>query len=476
MNVVRSVAKNTFVLITGRVIGEFLGLVTAVFLTRYLGPANLGIYSFVFAYLAFFNIITDLGINDIILREVSRNIEKADTLIGNGIVMTTVFSIFAVITSCLIILPLNYPPLVKISVVIASLGFILSFKNMYLLIFQASLHMEYSVLSSIVTNVLKLAAFFYLIAVKAPLVWFIAAGVIVILPSALLMACLSKKFIIPKFNIDLKVWKYLLSESWPIVLLSTFTMIYHRIDQVMLFQMKGAQEAGYYSAAVKLPEIFVIFPSAFMASAFPLMSKYFKASDKSLVGAYTLSFRYLMMLIIPVAMGAMMLAAPIIKLIYGESFLPAAPVLSVLAWAEVFIFYGLIHYEIVVAVNRQRLLLFFSGAGAVINVILNLILIPRYGMMGAGVATLIAYMLSAGLVLGILLPSTRRYNIVGLRSMLKPLAASVIMGLYVYYMKSCLAAAILGGALIFGLVMIALKGIEKKDILLVKSIFCKSSL
>ncbi len=471
MNTVRRVAKNSGILLAGKIIGQGISVITAIFLVRYLGPGNLGIYSFVFAYLCFFNIITDLGINQILVREVSRDRAGANKLIGNGVIIHIILSVFAISLACIIISFFHYPLKIRLLVYVASLSFLLSFSSSYALIFQVDLRMEYSVLVSILSNLLKLVLIFYLIFLKASLFWFVIAIVINTFFASFFILYLSKRFIRPKFEVDLKIWKYLFKECWPIALIAGFIIIYHRIDQLMLFQMKGARALGYYSAAVKLPEALIIFPSAFMASAFPLMSQYFKTSLKSLTQTYTLSFKYLLMLIIPIAVGTTLLAGPIISLIYGEEFLSSVPALSILIWAEVFVFYSFVHYEIMIAVNKQRLYLLFVGTGAAVNVILNLILIPGYGIAGASIATLISQALSAGLIIGYLLPATRVYNVAGCKSMLKPLAAALVMGIYVYYLKFHLVLAVIGGAIIFILTMLLIRGIDQQDIQLIKSLF-----
>ncbi len=473
MDTVRRVAKNTGVIIVGKIINGSIGLVIVIFLARYLGPSNFGIYSFIFAYLGFFVIITDFGIGLILIREISRDRAKADRFIGNAIIIKIILSLFALGLACLIISFLHYPFNTKLLIYIASLGFLLSFRSLYGLIFQVNLRMEYPLLVSVVMNLLRLVLFLYLIFLKAPLLWFIIVVIFNIFPEFLLIRHLSRRFVRPKFEINLVIWKYLFKESWPLVLTAVFIMIYHRIDQLMLFQMKGDEAVGYYSAAVGLPEALAIFPSAFMTSVFPLMSRYFQTSRQSLVQAYTLSFKYMLMLIIPIAVGTTLLSSSLISLIYGESFLPSAPALSILIWSEVFVFYGLIHYEILISTNKQRVYFLFASIGAVVNVTLNLILIPRYGIVGASIATLISYILSAGLIIGHLLPATRKYNVVGCQAMLKPLVASIVMGIYVYYMRSHLALAIIGGAIIFILTMFPIRGINRQDIQFAKAVFRK---
>ena len=464
METVQRVAKNTTVVIIGKIINGSISLLTGIMLARYLGVSSFGTYSFIFAYLAFFVIITDLGINLILVREISRDRAVADKFIGNAIIIKITLSLFAFGLACLIISFLPYSYDIKLLVYIASLSFLFSFRSLYTLVFEVNLKMEYPLFVTTVRNLLRLALFLYLIFIKAPLLWFIIAVVINIFPEFFLILHLSKRTVKPRLEIDLGICKYLLKESWPLALTAVFIMTYHRIDQLMLFQMIGDEAVGYYSAAVGLSEVFAIFPSAFMVSVFPLMSQYFKTSEQSLVKAYTLSFKYMLMLIIPIAVGTTLLSRPIISLFYGTMFMPSAPALSILIWSEIFIFYGVIHYEILISTDKQRIYLIFCSTGAVANVILNFVLIPRYGIVGASVATLVSYILSAGAIMGHLIPAARIYNVVGCKAMVKPMIASVIMGAYVYYTSAHMVLAIVGGVVVFILTMLFIKGINQQDI------------
>jgi O-antigen/teichoic acid export membrane protein len=475
METVRRVAKNTSIVLAGKIINGSIGLLTAIILARYFGARDFGLYSFIFAYLAFFVIITDIGINTILVREISRDRAKADKLIGNAIIIKFILSLSAFCLGCLIITILPYSFNTKLLVYIASLSFLLSFRSLYLLVFEVNLKMEFPLFVTTVRNLLRLALFLYLIFIKAPLLWFIVAVIISILPEFFLILYLSKKTVKPKFEIDFRIWKYLFQESWPLALTAVSIMTFHRIDQLMLFQMKGDEAVGYYSAAVGLSEIFAIFPSAFMTSVFPLMSQYFKTSEQSLVRAYTLSFKYMLMLIIPIAVGTSLLAKPIIALFYGAIFAPSVPVLSILIWSEIFVFYGVIHYEVLISTNKQKIYLLFCSTGAVTNVILNFVLIPRYGIVGASIATLISYILSSGIIMGHFVPVARIYNVVGCQAMLKPIVASVIMAAYVYYTSAHMVLAIVGGAIVFILMMLFIKGINKQDIELARVLFKKKN-
>jgi O-antigen/teichoic acid export membrane protein len=331
--------------------------------------------------------------------------------------------------------------------------------------------MEYPTAIGILNSIITLSLFLGLIHLKASLPYFIVAYVVASVPGVFIMWRLSKRFVSPKLHSNFGVWKEILRESWPLALTGVFIMIYVRIDQLMLMSMKGANAVGYYAAAVRLTETFSFIPSAFMMSVFPVMSSYFKTSKDSLTTSYRMSFKYMLMLIIPIAVGTTLLSKPIISLIYGQRFLPSASALSILIWSEVFVFFGIVNQQTLISTNKQRIDFTLTSISALVNVVLNLILIPQYGIVGAGIATAISY--AVGSVVGLFLSATRDYSVAGFRSMPKPILASAIMAIYVYFTKSYLAPAIIGGAIIFALVMLLLRGIDQQDIQLIKAVFRK---
>jgi O-antigen/teichoic acid export membrane protein len=465
------VAKNTVVIILGRVISTLIGIATVIYLARYLGTGNFGIYSFIFAYLEFFSIIVDLGTSKILVKEFSRDQENKNLIFGNAIILRAALSLIAVFLAYLVIVFLNYPLNTKFLVFIASFSFLLSFNGLYSLVFQANLKMEYPVMADVLNNLIKVGVFLWLIFIKASLLWFIVASVFIHLPGLFFIVILSRRFVRPEFKLDFTVWRRLFTQSWPIALTAAFIMVYVRIDQLMLFQMKGADAVGNYAAVVRLTEIFNIIPSAFMTSAFPLLAAYFLVSKLKLEKAYELSFKYMSVLVMPIAVGICILSEPIIRLIYGEQFINAAPAFSILIWSEIFVFLGVVHVNVLIAVGLQKLDFIFTSTGAIVNVILNLLLIPRYGIVGASVATVISYGL--GVPLSCLIKKTRPYGMALVLSTLKPLLSAIIMGYFVYFIYALglpLYAVILSGSMIYAGIIFLIRGLDKQDLAYFRSI------
>jgi PST family polysaccharide transporter len=186
-----------------------------------------------------------------------------------------------------------------------------------------------------------------------------------------------------------------------------------RIDQVMLHNMVNDSTLGQYVAAVRVSEMFEMLPAALIASLVPILS--ISANDHEAFRAYLdRTFRYFMVLACAVCLVITTGAGYIVNLLYGKQFAAAIPLLAVLIWSEVSIFFAAVVMNAIVARNLQKYLLVPTAVGALSNVALNLYLIPRYAALGAAWATLISYSL-AWLVVPLAFRQARALVMEGLR-------------------------------------------------------------
>jgi O-antigen/teichoic acid export membrane protein len=183
----------------------------------------------------------------------------------------------------------------------------------------------------------------------------------------------------------------LLRDSWPLLITAGLTMVYHRIDQLMLYHLAGGDALGHYSTAVRLVEATRILPIAVMVPLVPLMNRDYTHNIARFFKTYSLGISVTLV-------GAFLCltilsfdAEAIVLLLFGVSYSPAAALIPILAWAEVILFLHLINGCALVASNAQRSLVWMMAGAALTNVVLNWILIPVHGPYGAAVATLVSY-------------------------------------------------------------------------------------
>ena len=217
-------------------------------------------------------------------------------------------------------------------------------------------------------------------------------------------------------------WKRIFRQGWFLGASAIFIFIYHRVDQIMLFDWQGDASAGLYAAGVRLVEWLQIIPLALMGSLLPLMSA---ANPEKLEKAYRLSFKYLMLLIVPLVASAFMFSIQLITFVYGADYASTSQAFAILMAAEIFVFLGIVNNTILVATNKQALDPVFTGSSVAVNIVLNIWLIPRLGITGAALASLAAY--ATGPILGLFIPATRKYSLAMVEFLARPVAAAAIM-------------------------------------------------
>jgi PST family polysaccharide transporter len=284
------------------------------------------------------------------------------------------------------------------------------------LYFQSQIKSKYTVISKNAAFAVAAGTRLALIHFKASIVLFAASNVLEALLGAL---CLW--LVYSRTGGSMRSWKYassrartLLRESWPLILAGTATMIYMRIDVVMLEHMAGATAVGIYAAATRLSEVWYFIPMAIVSSISPVIMQ--SRPDREI---YELRlqqlFSFMVLISVLIAIFMSFGYSHLVHLVFGPNYASSAPILAVHIWASVFVFLGVAQTPWDTAESLMRLSLKRTAAGAVVNVILNLILIPRYAGMGAAVATLVAYSLSA-VFANVFFAPTRKIFVMQMRS------------------------------------------------------------
>ena len=473
MSTVRRVAKNTGIIITGDVTFKILSLVVTIYLARYLGTIGFGKYSFVFAYLAFFSIITDLGLQAILVRDMARDPLIAPKLIGNAYIIRLILTVIAVASSVVVITFMSYPTDTTTYIYIAAFTLLfISFSDFYATIFQANLRMDYSIFAKLVFKILSAGLIFWIVFSHGTLMQVITALVFSEMVKALLSYSFSRKFIRPQFKIDFGLWKYLFKECLPLALTSVIWVIYYHIDMVMLSMMMGDAPVGLYSAAHKLCDPFLLIPSALMMSLFPLMSTYFKTSQDKLIKSYTFSFRFLLIIMLPIAIGVTLLSGKIILLIYGIEFAYSTTALQILIWSIVFGSINSVLLSLLISINRQKLTTLSTGVCAIVNITLNFILIPTLSYNGAAIATVVTNVVLFGACFYFV---SKQVLVLPVHKILvKPVIGGLIMGIFVcYFININMFLLVPLSGIVYLAALFALKTFTEEDTEMIRKIVRK---
>ncbi len=423
-NLRRQVFQNTAANVGGRGLALLFSVGATIVLARCLGSEGLGKYGAIYAYLTLFAWMATFGFEPILVREISRERENAKSLLRTAVVMSCFLAVGTVALAVLIAPFAGYPGALRNLLILAGLEYVLTPLRLPSVIFQVDLRQWYG--STI--NVVRQGVWCVIIAVLwffgAPLVYVIAGRVLSATIESTLLWAYSRRFLTGPGRFLREKSVEMFSHAFPIAFASLLAMIYLRIDQVMLHKMVSDSELGQYVAAVKVSELFETLPAALMLAVAPIFAV--SAADPERFRNYVdRTFRYLMILAAALCVVIAVGAAPIVRILFGRQFLPAAPLLAVLIWSEIAVFFSAVVVTVLVSRNQQRLLPIPTLAGAAVNVVLNLMLIPRYGATGAAYATLVSYSVAWILVL-FLFKQTRTLALQGLRFALPVATAALI--------------------------------------------------
>lgn len=471
MSGIRSVAKNTGVLFVSQIISYILGFFFIMYITRYLGPEEYGILSFALAFTTIFGIMADLGLSQFIVREISRDPSLAPKYLGNALGIKIIASLLTFILAALIINGLNYPAkTVDVVYLIALYVLFNSFIQLFYSLFQSYEKMEYQAIGLVLTNILLLVLALLGIHLNMDLVYFALVYFIVSLIILIYVAVVSlRKFIIPKIEFDLDFSRKVLGESLFFVLAMVFTEIYFNIDSVMISLLVGNTAVGFYNAAYKLIFILMFIPGVLVISMFPVMSKHFKSAKNLLKLEYERMFKYLFIIALMILVFGFIFADKIILIIYGSAFIPSISALQILICVIPIIFITYLSGNLLGSINKQRFVAIVTAASAVLNVILNLFLIPQFSYFGASVATVLTELCVLILMFSYISRFFHRISI--LDNILKPLISAFVLAIIISIINPFnWFLALLVGLIIYIPLLYMLKIIGKEDFKLLEEL------
>jgi O-antigen/teichoic acid export membrane protein len=474
MSNVQRIARNTTLLLSSSIAGFILGFFFTLYVARYLGAQGFGVLSFALAFTGLFGIITNIGLQALMIREVARDTTLARKYLSNIAVLKVFLSI---ITFGLLALSVNllHYPLETIHVVyLIGLSMVLAaFSTMFYGLFRAYERMEFEALGGALSGALLLGGALWAIHNNYSIIGFawvyFAASAIAL---AYCVAVSAWKFTLPGIEVDFRFWKESLKRAWPFAVSGVFMTLYFYIDSVMLSSMKGNEAVGWYNAAYRLVLCLSFIPSAFYGAVFPIMARFHVTSKDFLRFTHERSFKYMLIVGVPIGIGTTILASKVILLIFGSEYRQSIIALQILVWSMVFIFVNGSFGQLFNSINKQLATTYIIMGSALLNIVLNIILIPRYSLTGASIATVIT--MSVGFLANYIWSSRTGYGIPVKNTqniVIRVLIASAIMALPVYYFQSFYILALVPlTALLYFAVLYIIGGIDSEDKLLLRQI------
>lgn len=389
----RAIIANTSWLFADRILRMGASLVIGVWIARYLGVQQYGLFNYALAFVSLFSPIFTLGLDDVVVRHIIRKSSNKEEILGTTFWLKLLGGIASVLVAVGSVLFLGERETLKILLVaiLAIVGIFRAFDTIELW-FQSQVESKYAVIAKNIAFILNSLIKIALILTKAPLLAFawVTLAEFVMSAIGLMIVYQIRGFSFWLWRWSSSVAKTLLKESLPLIFSGFAILIFMRIDQIMLGQMIGDKEVGIYSAAVRISEIWYFIPGAIVSSVAPSI---YAAKEKSESVYYQRIGQLLRLLIcisLAIALPMTFLSNTIIMVLFGNGYVEAGPILAVHIWTSLFVFMGLATSPWFIAEGLNHVSLSKTLTGAILNIILNLLLIPKYAGLGAAIATIIS--------------------------------------------------------------------------------------
>jgi len=392
MSVVRKIAKNTAWLFVADVISKISVFLLSIIIAQSMGDEAFGKYSLAIAFSFFFIIISQLGMKIILIREIAKNPKQTQSYLGNSLVIKLVLSLFSFVLLIMITSLFDYPANIKMIIYLFTTGgIIFSVSHIFQSVFVAHEKMKFSAIISMAENISILLISVFILSLKKDIVLlgigYLIASIIVLITSIIIT---SKKLVVVKLDFNFKIFKLLIISSLPLLVSSLFGIITLKIDTIMLSLFKSVTVVGWYNASYQIVGGLLFIPIILCTSLFPSMVKSYKKSHEMLSEILTKSVKYLTIIVIPFIIIIVSYSKFIIILLFGQQFIKGAYSLQILMIALFFMYLIRPFAYLLFSSDKLKHFLISVITISIINVVLNLLFIPKMGHVGAALTTLVS--------------------------------------------------------------------------------------
>ena len=388
--------RNSSWMLAEQILRIISGVLVGIYVARYLGPEQFGVLSYALAISAFVLAITRLGMDAILVRELVGKSSDQIELLGTAYWLMSLAAVACYGIAGVGVYYLEGSADVRLYVLIVTAS---AFFTSFLVVdyyFQSELKAKYSAICKfsalLFMSVFKLGLIF----VEAEFLWFVVAALLDNVFVALLFLSMFARLRGFHFlgSFSWSVAGALLKSAWPMVLTAVAALIYMRIDQVMIRNMLGLHEVGIYSAAAKIYESWIVLPYIISVSLLPAIVKLKQGSVADYQRRLTQLFRLVIWMSVLVAIVVSIVSEPLMVIAFGEAYRESASVVSIVMWTSIFASMGAISARYFNVERMEKKIALRTAVAALMNVGLNFVLIPRYGINGAAVATLLCVFFS----------------------------------------------------------------------------------
>jgi len=377
-----------------RVLRGGVGIIISVWMARYLGPEQYGLFNYATAFVGLFGVLVTLGLDQIVVRDIVNDPANINEIIGTAFSLKLAGGILALVFSLAIIIIMRPNDiLMKMLVGVTSVGLVFRSFDVIDLWFQAQVQSKYTVYA-------RNGAFIFIVLVKvllilfhAPLMVFALAGLVEIIVGAVGLIIFYQQRVarLRNWQMSFTRAKEMLRVSLPLALTGVAITIYMKIDQVMLGSMVNDTEVGIYAAVVQVSEVWYFIPMIVTLSIYPTLINLYQESEERFYDKLKQVMGYFFWGTLALSLFVSVFSSQIINILYGEDYARAGGVLAIHIYASVITSMGVVFSQKFILDGTTKISFYGTVIGAVSNVILNVWLLPRYGAYGAAIATIISY-------------------------------------------------------------------------------------
>lgn len=448
-------------------------------LFRYLGPHGTGEQQFILSYVTIFGIIIDFGIQQYIIKKISEDPDNTKKYFQNFFAVEVLLSIFIYSAMVGAAWFLGFPKVIFYGVVVAGFGLALNgLSSPFLAVMSAFQNLRKVALLNFLSSFINMAFIFTTIAFHKYVVFLMGNQVVYGFISLALYYVFVKDHIKkPELlkaisYLDFTLVKRIFRAALPFAMLVGFSTIYNRIDVLLITQMRGFTETGLYTAAYKFFDLVNFFPAVVSHALYPVFTGFLARNEYSQAKLVFEKYLRLMIFIaLPMGVGGSILAPQIMRIIAGQQFNESSVVLAVLVWAPVALFIYIVANAIVIS-QLTKFAVAITGTNVIVNVVGNLILLPRIGVVGAAIMTVVSETIQGFFYFYFVRKKIIKFSF--LHFSWQPVLASAVMGVCVWYFRNqFIVTPILVGSVVYLVILGVLGFIKKDDLKFIKSIFRK---
>ena len=472
MSQIQTIFKNMGWLLISQIIASVCGFIWTILMVRYLSVNDYGVFGFATSLTGILAVTMDLGISTNIVRSISTDYDSAPKFLGNAIPLKSIFILGTIILTLIsLILMKSNEVLITITLLFTIEMIIKSYINLFNGVFQAFEKGKYQGIGNTILNLLTLI--FILITIFTDL-GLLGITISYILANSVALIyehyVLNKHIVKPKLELDKQFCKSITLLSLPFAITGLLYTIYYSIDVVMLTNMMGSYPTGIYNATYKLIAVLNLFYSVYIAVIFPVMSKFFKNDESMLLISFEKSIKYLMLIIIPLAVATVFYSTDIIHLMYGHKYDAASSVLSILIWTVCLLFISGACNTLLNASHKETTVTKIYSIAAVFNIVLNFFMIPYLSYNGAAITTVLSDLLIVIIQFYVIYKLGHRPNKKVYYDLGRIIIGSTVLGIALHFLNLNMWVAIPVGIIIYLAVIYLLRFFDDDDKYVIKEI------